>query len=149
METERRYELEPWREPALADGDTSVYSEHGRILYPTADHSAGKGVCYRAYWMRLVKAQYGGYFLLVKHGGGEERFAIGHSRRIVDALADMDADNRFFLLHTMMKMHHEAARTAAEATAATYRKAHAAGTLRKRKVRGQDAFKVWIDRAAA
>ena len=106
----------------------------------------GKGTCYRAYWMRLVKAQYGGYFLLVKHGGGEERFSVGYSARIVEALAGMDSDNRFFLLHTMMKMHHEASRAASEATAGEYRKAIAEDRLRKRKVRGQAAVKIWIER---
>lgn len=146
MNTERRYELEPWREPTLDAGDTSIYSEHGRILYPSDDHSPGKGTCYRAYWMRLVKAQYGGYYLTVKHGGGEERFNVGYPARIVKALAGMESDDRFFMLYTMMHMHHEAARAASEATAATYRKAFAEDRLRKRKIRGQAQVKIWIER---
>lgn len=134
---ETNWGAEPARAPSLAEGDNLIYSEHGRVL---------DNVCYRSHWLCLVRAQFGGYYLLVKHGGGQERFQIAYSKRMVQALENIDSDSRYFLLHSMLKINHDAARNASEATSARYRAAFVNGTLRKRKQRGGNAFKVWIER---
>ena len=54
---------ETWRQPSIKEGDTVLFSEHGRII---------GNVDRRSHWFKLVKAQYGPMALLVKHGGGEE-----------------------------------------------------------------------------
>ena len=131
------YETEAWREPSLKPGYTRVFSEHGRILGNT---------CYRSHWMALDKGEHGGYFLTVKHGGGEEHFQIAYSKRLVDALAALDSDARYFILHQFLRIKQDAERAAQDKTANDYKRAFAEGRLRKRKLRGQDAVKVWVDR---
>ena len=127
------WETESWRQPDAAETDTVLYSEHGRVL---------DNVCYRSYWFKLVETRHGGYYLLVKHGGGQERIRLGWSSRSATSFAELSPDNRFFMLHALMQMNHDAARNAAQSTAAQYRAAFAEGRLKKRKIKGQNAYKV-------
>lgn len=85
------YETETWRQPTVQDGDTVVFSEHGRSV----NH-----VDFKSHWLMLVKAHYGGYWLCVKHGGGEERISIGyhHTATGLLALSALEADARYLVL---------------------------------------------------
>ncbi len=139
MDTEQKnWGAEPWRQPKIEEGDALIFSEHGRVLDNT---------CYRSHWFCVVKAQHGGYFLLVKHGGGEERFQIGWSNRIASALVPLDSDSRYLLLYTLYHAHSTAKREARENTSATYNKAFVDGRLKKRKFPARGITKVWIEPA--
>lgn len=133
---ERNWGAESWRAPKPEAGDDIICSEYGRIMDRTD---------FRSHWFMLVHARNGPYFLLVKHGGGEERFSLGHSNRFAHIFAKLDSDDRYRLLHTLFNVNHDAASLAAEITAKIYRKAFAEGKLKKRKLTGQDAVKVWIE----
>lgn len=144
--TEETWHLDPRRAPTLNDDDTLIFDEHGRIL---RDVDGRNGTDYRSHWFRLVKPKYGFYMLLVHHGGGEERMTLGWSRRIVAALDNITSDNRYYLLHTFYKVASDARSAGVETATDRYRKAHAEGRLKKRKMPGRDSFKVWIEPARA
>lgn len=129
---------ETWRQPKEQDGDVLLSSEHGRII--------GR-IDYRSHWFKLVKQRFGGIALLVSHGGGEERITLGHCTgdAIAAACSVLDPDTRYKLLHAILDVSHDASRAARDKTAAEYRTAFAAGTLKKRKMRGQAKCKVWIE----
>lgn len=126
-------QTDSWRGPSVPDGCEVLYDEPGRVLFD---------VCYRAYHFRVV-AKYGLHTLLVRHGGGDESIPLASD--FVRALAMMDSDARFLTLYALMDTAHKAARNAESRTADAFRKAFAQGRLKKRKVRGTDAVRVWIE----
>jgi len=136
---------EPWRAPKLAEGDSVLRSEYGRIIDGCS--SGGGGIDYRSHWFILVNAKYGGYAILVKHGGGEERISLGYNRRVPKIIEGLASDDAYVLMHDMVKLAGESRRNAAEAEASKYRAAFANGLLKKRKVRGSNSVKVWIEPA--
>lgn len=116
---------DPRRQPTIADGDILQISEHGRII--------GR-VDYRSHWFCIVRQQYGGYALLVKHGGGEERIQLGHSTiaPVVLALLAMDADSRYLALRLL----HHVNREAENRTEAQWRQAAAEKRIERKRVPG-------------
>lgn len=117
---------EKWREPKIADDETVIFSEHGRVLNKT---------CFRSHWHTLVKAEFGGYWLLTKHGGGEERFSLGYSFQStwIHAAESMDSDQRYLLLHALYNAYSTGGQEAREATANKYAMAFLEGRLKRRK----------------
>lgn len=120
------YETEKWREPTIREGDTVIYSEHGRVVNKT---------CFRSYWHVLIKAEVGGYWLLTKHGGGEERFSLGYNfqNTWIPAVESMDSDQRYLLLHTLYSAYSNGGQEARKATASNYAMAFLEGRLKRRK----------------
>jgi len=127
---------EPGRAPDIQPGDEIIFDECGRVLGSTD---------YRSHWFRLVKDQYGSPYMLVKHGAGQERIKVGWSKRLYSALAGMDSDSRYFMLHTLYRMRTDALREASTETAREYRAAFVEGRLRKRKLPSKGTHKVWIE----
>jgi len=120
------YEKEAWRQPAVADGDTVIFSEHGRIT---------NNVDFRSHWLVLVKGQHGGYFLLVKHGGGEERISLGydHVCNALNALGQLTEDQRYLILYCLYDAHKDAKREAVQNTTSYFHLAFLEGRLKRRK----------------
>jgi len=130
---------EPWRAPDTLPDDSLIFSECGRII--------GK-IDFRSHYLRLVVSTGRSYYLLVKHGAGQERISLGYGYRmdpVVKAMASMEPDALYLTMYTMLQLHSEGSRDAAAVTAARYRVAFAQGKLKKRKQRGGDAYKVWIE----
>lgn len=139
-----RTETAEWRKPKLVEGDIEIFSEPGRVIRYN-EHTA---VDYASHWFVLTKAQFGGYSLYVKHGGGEERLNLRHKmREILPGLHAMTSDQRFLLFWTLKDIDHEAAREARESEAAKYRAAFVDGRLKKRKLPARGVVKVWIEPA--
>lgn len=136
MPPEKNWGADSWRAPALAEGDTLIYDECGRVLDKT---------CYRSHYFRLVLDRCSTPFLLVRHGAGDERLKLGWSKRIIDALAGVDSDSRYFLLHTLYARTKDAATGARDDTAMEYKRAFVDGRLKKRKQRRTGLYKVWIE----
>ena len=137
------YGSEPWREPKPEEGDTVIFSEFGRVLDKTD--------C-RSHWFMMVKMQYGGYALLVKHGGGQERFNLGHLHfyrgdysRIIRAMEAMDTDARYLMLYTFYDIQKDARRYERDKVTAELTSAFVEGRLKKRKIKGQAAYKVQVE----
>jgi hypothetical protein len=136
------------RAPAIEDGDVLLYSECGRIIKANTYGHGSNGIDYRSHYFRVVKGSNGfGCFLLVKHGGGQERIKIDYSaQRAAQFFEPLDSNARYLLMHMLHSLHREAQKATAEETARRYQAAFVAGTLKKRKQRGSDVVKVWIDR---
>lgn len=140
---ERNYGADPWREPTADPDDTVIFSEFGRVL----DHTD-----YRSHWFVLVKAQFGGYYLLVKHGGGQERINLGYlcffrkgHPRVIDAMKVMDTDDRYLMLHTFYDIHKDSRRAERAKVTHELTQAFVEGRLKKRKIKGQSAYKVRVE----
>jgi hypothetical protein len=128
---------EEWRAPTLLGGDVELYSEPGRIAFD---------VDFRSYWFKVVKAEYGGYFLLVKHGGGEERYRLNYGNQNFEkTLEPLPSDARFLTLFTYMDVIRTAKSHARYGAIEEYRKAFVEGRLKKRKQPGRNSYKVWIE----
>lgn len=126
MEAERNWGAEPGRRPTIGALDRLVVSEHGRIVGRTD---------YRSHWLCIVKQEYGGYVLLVKHGGGEERIGLGFAYRmdpVLRGMEAMDSDTRYLTMYALYEMH----RDAVSATDAKWRAAIAENRVERRRVRG-------------
>lgn len=138
---------EEWRFPHVGDDETCLFSEGGRIR----DREDGSpGVTYQSFSFRVVKDKYGGVYLRVKHGAGEEQWQVDSCERaVVEALSTLGSDGRYFILFAIMRAHQKSRQAAMDSTALEYRRAFAEGRLKKRKLRGQDLVKVWIERKEA
>ena len=141
------YGSEPWREPTPDEGDTVIFSEFGRSLDNTN---------YKSHWFMLVSQRFGGYALLVKHGGGQERINLGYlcffrkgHPRIIDAMKVMDTDALYLMLYTFYDIHTDTRRSEQAKVTAELKTAFAEGRLKKRKVRGQAAYKVTVEQKQA
>lgn len=140
-----------WRAPTVPERDTLVFDEPGRVLHHHTAHRGKQAVCYSSFWYRVTRDNVTGALTLrVKHGGGEQSQPLGHDGDpLVCALASMVSDDRFRVLHEMRTQREDGMRLAEAKVCHEYRQAHADGRLKKRKVRGQSAVKVWIEPANA
>lgn len=135
------YASEPWRAPTIEDGETIVFDEHGRD-YQGGEHYV---VCHCSHWFRLVKGKYGGYDLRVKHGGGEERHALGHhAYHVLDGMAKMSSDDRFQLFSMIHEIHREAYTNGALKETFRWRAAVIEKRIIRRKMPGRESYKVGI-----
>jgi hypothetical protein len=142
MRTEGNWGAEVWRAPDMEEGDTLLFDECGRVL----NHGDRCNVDCRSHWFRLVRARFGGCYLLVKHGGGQERINLSYAKpAMLEGIGNMTSDQRYLLLHTMLGLAHQAGDEATRATANKYRSAFVDGRLKKRKRPGQDSYKVWME----
>ena len=127
---------DPWRAPALREGEELLFDEPGRIL---------NNVDFSSHYFRVVGG-IGPLVLRVKHGAGEQSLVLGYAYRgIKEALAQLDSDGRYSLLYALHQTNRDTTENVAAATAFKYKQAFADGRLKKRKVRGQPEVKVWIE----
>ena len=133
-----------WRAPAVPEGEILLHDEPGRVL----DQGSHR-VCYSAYHYRLTQAGKGGRLMLrVKHGGGEECQDIGYPNpQNLAAFAALDSDARFILFHMLRTASDDGAKRAAARVRQEYAQAFTDGRLRKRKERGANRVRVWIEPA--
>lgn len=135
------YGADPWREPKQDEDDTVIFSEHGRVLDKTD---------YRSHWLMLVEEPYQTLTLLVKHGGGQERIRLGYHTRywkqVAQSMQPMDSDGRYLMLYALYRLYRETRRQAEDRVRAEMKLAFVEGRLKKRKVRGQNAYKVTVER---
>jgi hypothetical protein len=120
----------PVMPPDLKDGDVLLFDEPGRCG-GTDSHS---------FHYRLVKNC--GLRLLVRHGGGDERFYLSlHETAGLEAL---DSNRRYWLLNAIYHAHARGQRSGAEEERAHWTNAAAERRIKVRKNRGTDTVKVFI-----
>lgn len=125
------FSTRPVNPPDLGETDKLLYDEPGRC----------GGIDSHSHHFRLVRS--GSYrCLLVRHGGGDERMALGCASGQIN-LDALDSDGRYWLFHTLYAARRDAAEWARETTTAHWRKAAAEKRIRTRKVRA--GVKVWIE----
>jgi len=120
--------------PALDEHDTLIYDEPGRC----------GGIDAHSYHFRVVRV-FGSLFLLVRHGGGDERLRLHNTPSLNATLASLDSNARYWLLHTIYYAHHDGAQHAREETTQLWRQAAAEKRIKTRKQRNTGTVKVWIE----
>lgn len=137
--TEKNWGDDPMRAPPLNDGDSLIYDECGRVI---------DNVCHRSHYFRLVLDKSGWAYLLVRHGGGDERIQLKSSHyapRVVRALLNAESDDRYIMLRTIHDLHRDTKNRSRDAAIAECKQAFVDGRLKKRKLPRQQAVKVWIE----
>lgn len=148
---ERNWGAEPNRAPDLNDGDILLYDECGRVVEAHTYGNDNNGIDYRSHYFRVVKGSHGyGCWLLVKHGGGQERFQLDYNpTRCKQIFERLDSTERYLLMHMLFTVHRQAQVTARNDTKNLYTSAFVAGRLKKRKLPARGIVKVWIEPASA
>lgn len=127
--------VRPVNPPDLQDGDTLLYDLPGRC---------GRGTDSHCHHFRIVKAQWGGKALLVRHGGGDERIDLG-SRAGVSILDSLSDEDRYWLCQMLYHTQEHAAREARDKANAMWRKAATEKRIKTRKFPARGYVKVWIE----
>lgn len=96
--------IHPINPPELRDGETLIFDEPGRC----------GGVDAHSHHFRLVFEAYGNgsAALLVRNGGGEERFPIAKwmpaLQPLIDSMRQMDTHGRYWAIHLLYSIHRKA-----------------------------------------
>jgi hypothetical protein len=122
----------PVAPPALGERDVLLYDEPGRC----------GGMDSHCHHYRLVKD--GPWVsLLVRHGGGDERMHLSLPRGF--AFDSLDSSTRYWVFSAIYHASSDARRAGEYSSAQKYTRAFVDGRLKKRKNRGADKVKVWIE----
>lgn len=125
--------------PELLAGDELLHDEPGRC----------GGLDCHSHHFRLVKTRYT-YDVLVRHGGGDERFSLGTMGKLLAPSFDvLDSNGRYWLLHTLYSTRSDTRQAAEDIVSQRWRVAAAEKRIRTRKQRGRGTVKVWIEPAPA
>jgi hypothetical protein len=145
--------------------DDTTQDDFTIVAEPLADREArilgrdgdrpGSGTCYRAYSLRLAyrtsETGYKGtrqYFLLVRHGGGSETFALPmlfDRDGTIQAMLAMPEPALFGMLMMLYNTASRAAQQTRDETDAKWRRAHIDKRIRQRSYRASGTAKVWIE----
>jgi len=129
--------------PALDEGDALLFDECGRCR-PQVNGTGS--IDYHSHHLRLV-LRHGTFYLLAKHGGGQERIDVGGQHtRLAELLAPMDSDRRYLMLYQLYGVHRSAAHNARVTEMQRWKLAAPEKRIRTRKQRGRDQVKVWIEK---
>jgi len=123
--------------PTLREDEVLLYDEPGRC----------GGLDHHSHHFCVVK-HYNSLFLVVRHGGGEERIRLFPHRGLSDMLAGLESNARYWILSTIHAAHRDGADEARQKEAETWRKAAAEGRIKTRKQRGANFVKVSIETPA-
>ncbi len=122
--------------PDLAEGEALLYDEPGRC----------GGSDSHSYHFR-VTTERARVYLLVRHGGGDERMEFGWENTMLAPLSSLDSNGRYWLLCAAYHGMKKAVRDAREEVNATWNFAAAEGRIKTRKQRGTNIVKVHIEPA--
>jgi hypothetical protein len=120
--------------PELGENETLLRDLPGRC---------GIGLDCHSHHFCVTKRHGGFYFLLVMHGGGQERIPLFSLAPPV--LAALDSMPCYLMAHTIYSAHRDGDRDATLAESVKWRKAAAEKRIKTKKLRGKDAVKVWIE----
>lgn len=134
-----------WRRPPVNEGEEVLIEEPGRVLPPMSGE--GLGTCCRSHYFLVVKpGKHGSPVLRVRHGGGDQQWRLSwDSERVIKGVQALDSDTRFRFLWMLMDAHNDSERNAEARTSHEYRQAFVDGRLKKRKKRGSNDVRVWIE----
>lgn len=96
-----------------------------------------------SYDMRLVKS-HGSLFLLIRHGGGQERLRL-HAYGLKDFILNMSDNDCYWFMLEIYHVQKDAASEAKQAEASKWRKAAAEKRIRTKKQRNSNFVNVWIE----
>lgn len=128
----KNFGMHPTMPPELEPTDTIIYDEPGRC----------GGLDCHSYHFQVINGRYG-HELVVRHGGGTERFRL--FKTALEPLSRVDSNGRFWLLHEIFWIQSESARIARDNERQTWRRAAAEKRIKTRKLPSQGTVKVWIE----
>jgi hypothetical protein len=121
--------------PALGADDVLIHDEPGRC----------GGIDSHCHHYRLVK-RYSSYYLLVRHGGGDERVSLSlYGNGMKEMIAALDSNARYWLLNELYSVHSHAERRGREEEDYRWRKAAADKRIKTRSYPKRGTIKVWIE----
>jgi hypothetical protein len=126
-----RYPVNP---PPLEEGDTLLFDEPGRC----------GGLDSHCHHFRVVKHS-SSLYLLVRHGGGDERMRLYCHKGLADMLGSMDSTTRYWILASIHSADHDARREARETESYSWRKAAAEGRIKTRKLPARGVVRVTVE----
>lgn len=127
---------EAWRAPKLADGDVLLHDEPGRC----------GGLDHHSHHFRVVKSS-SSVYLLVRHGGGDERIRLFPHKALPSFFEAMDSTARYWILATIYAAYRDGEEDGRGSECAMWRKAAVERRIKTRKQRGTDRVKVTIEPA--
>lgn len=95
---------------------------------------------------RIVK-HFSSLYVLVRHGGGDERFRLHDTQLLRETMAAMDTNTRYFLLHALYYASNDGAKQARESERKRWAMAACEKRIKTKKLRGSNSVKVWIEDA--
>lgn len=123
--------IRPLNAPALSEGETLIRDEPGRC----------GGLDSHCHHYRLTM-HHATYYLLVRHGGGDERIPLFKPE--VNAMKGLDSTSCYWILNAIYHANAEGKRNARQTTELQWRRAAAEKRIKTRKLRGAEGVKVWI-----
>lgn len=125
--------------PTVNDSDELIRDEPGRC-----GNGVGDSHCHH---FTLVKQTIGGYALLVRHGGGDERISLGggHRKALINVIASLDSNAAYALMHHVYYTVKDAELFARNKEAHKWRTAAAEKRIKTRKLPRSATVKVWIE----
>jgi hypothetical protein len=127
------------RMPTFPGHERVLLVEPGRVV---RKHPESSGICYRAYTYVVTRGHVRD-MVRVKHGAGEEWTEIDPA--VTATILALSSDERFLLLHWVMRSRGEAARSSRQVEANRYAAAFVQGRLVTKKVRGNAQVTVHIE----
>ena len=136
------YRWQPNDSPGVRECNPPQLLEKERLLYDEPGRCGGMDS--HSHHYRVVQL-YSSLFLVVRHGGGDERIRLDN---VLGArLSAMDSTTRYWVLNALIHAHKAGEYKAQEKEAAKWRQAAAEKRIRTRKQRGA-GVKVWIESEA-
>lgn len=124
--------------PELGEGELIVFDEPGRC----------GGLDCHSHHFRVITEHFGGYALLVQHGGGLERVQLWCGFKLgIDGLKSLDTNARYWLLYGIYDADRKAKTNATDIEAAKWMQAAAGKRIKTRKYPKRRTVKVWIEDA--
>jgi hypothetical protein len=125
--------------PTLTNEQTLVRNLPGMVI---------GSVTYESYNLSLVTEGCAKVSLLVRHGGGQESIYLRTPGRYLrDLIPTLPAQDAFMLLFTVREAFQAGKQQGINQTADEFKQAFIEGRLKKRKLRGQNRVKIWIETA--
>jgi hypothetical protein len=125
---------EAWRAPELQDGDVLVRDEPGRC----------GGLDHHSHNFRLVKHS-SSFFLLVRHGGGDERIRLFPHRDLGNIIGAMDSTPAYWMLATIYDAYRDGKADGYAKEHHLWQEAAAEKRIKTRKQPSRGVIKVWIE----
>ena len=120
--------------PALLDGDVLLFDEPGRC----------GGLDSHSHHFRLVKHS-SSLFLLIRHGGGDERMRLYPHRDLPKFLEAMDSNTRYWMLATIHSAYSDGEIYGRDRVREIWTQAAIEKRIRTRKLPSRGIVKVWIE----
>lgn len=126
--------IRPPQPPTIQNEDVLLFDEPGRC----------GGIDSHSHHYRVVQ-EYGTLFLLVRHGGGDERIRLSLYKKQPEVFIHLSSNARYWLLNAIYHAYSDGKRRGDEAATSEWRTAAIEKRIRTRKAKGYNSAKAWIE----